>query len=213
MAAVRAITSTAALLCVLLAAGCTVGTGEVAPEARDVGAFDAVVLETSGSVELTAGGRGAVEIEAQETILPLLTTEVVDGALRLGADGSFSTSRGITYRITTDELTAVTIAGSGDMDVTGLDGDVFDATISGSGTVQADGAVAELVVTISGAGDFAGEDLAARRADVTVSGSGDAVVDVAEDLRARVSGSGDVRYTGQPAVDAVVTGSGDVGPR
>lgn len=197
----------------IVGAGCTVGSGDMITESRDVSGFDEIVLMTSGDVVVEVTGTESLEIEADDNVMSLLTSEVVNGRLELGSSGSFSTTRGITYTITASELVGVTISGSGDIDVSRIDADSFEATISGSGNIDPSGNSTNLKVTISGSGRFSGDDLESAIGDVTVSGSGEAVVNVTDDLVVRVSGSGDVRYMGNPTLDQDISGSGGVSRR
>ena len=160
----------------ILAAGCTVGSGDLITEARNVNGFNEIVLMTSGDVVVEVTGTESLEIEADDNVMSLLTSEVVNGRLELGSSGSFSTTRGITYTITAAELVGVTISGSGDIDVSRIDADSFEATISGSGNIDPSGNSTSLEVTISGSGSFGGDDLESATGNVTVSGSGEAVV-------------------------------------
>lgn len=203
----------ASIALAILAAGCTVGSGDVITESRDVSGFDEIVLMTSGDVVVEVTGSESLEIEADDNVMSLLTSEVVNGRLELGSSGSFSTTRGITYTITASELVGVTISGSGNIDVSGVDTDSFQATVTGSGNIDPSGSSTSLEVTISGSGEFSGDDLESAIGDVTVSGSGEAVVNVTDNLVVRITGSGDVRYMGDPTIDQDISGSGGVSQR
>lgn len=114
------------------------GSGNVVSEGRDVSGFDEIVVMVSGNVVVTVTGTESLTIEAEDNILPLLTTEVRGGRLELGSNSSFSTTRGVTYTITAVALKGVEIDGSGDVAASGIDADSFEATINGSGNVTAE---------------------------------------------------------------------------
>lgn len=210
-------------LCVgLVVAGCdeigdaldTVeGSGNVITETRDVSGFDEIVILGSGDVVVSVTGTESLLIEAEDNIMPLLTTEVRSGRLELGSESSYSTNRGINYMITVVSLEGIEINGSGDVIATGIDAESFAVRISGSGDVEAVGASRDLDVGISGSGNYDGAELVAATGKVTISGSGAAVVNVTDDLEASVSGSGDIEYIGDPALDASTSGSGDISRR
>ena len=189
---------------------CTIGSGEMVSEVRPAEGFDRVVLASSGDVEIRLTGTESVEVEAEDNLQPLLTVEVVNGTLELGSDGSFSTTRSVTYVITAARLNGVGISGSGDVSASGVDAGTFDVSISGSGNVEASGTCEELNVTISGSGNFDGAALSCATGSVTVSGSGGVVIDVTDDLDVEISGSGDVEYLGDPSVRTDISGSGEV---
>jgi hypothetical protein len=203
----------AAAACALVLAACTVGSGEVISESRPVTDFREVVLAGSGDVEIGVTGAESLRVEAEENILPLLTTEVVSGRLELGSSEPFTTSEGVSYVITAQTITGVIVAGSGTVTVTGIDSDVFRAVISGSGTIDVSGSCGVLDVTVAGSGDFDGAGLACATGTVSVPGSADVVVDVSDELDVTVAGSGDVNYIGDPVVRSRITGSGSVSER
>lgn len=200
-------------LLAVVTAGCTLATGDLTTETRSVSGFREVVLMTSGNIEIEVTGTESLEIEAQEDVLPLLTSEVVDGRLELGTSGSFTSTRPITYTIKAAEMTGVVVRGSGNVDVAGIDATSFRAEVRGSGNIDPAGRCDALEVTIGGSGNYEGDDLESITGTVMVSGSGNAVVDVSDRLEVNISGSGNVRYIGDPALTQEITGSGGVSPR
>lgn len=191
------------------------GSGDLITESRPVSSFDEIVVKGSGNVRVDVTGTESLEIEAEDNIMPLLTTEVVAGRLELGIKSGelISPRRDITYAITAAQLRGVSILGSGDITVSDIDVDTFETTVSGSGNIEPEGACDHLEVTISGSGRFRGADLVAATGEVRVSGSGDVLVNVTDDLTVSISGSGDVQYMGDPSVDQSISGSGDVSGR
>jgi hypothetical protein len=205
------------LMLVLVVAGCGSlgerGSGNVATEARDVSDFDQVDLSGAATVLIEVAGTQSLTIEAEDNILPLLTTEVTDGTLKLGSSQRISPSRDVVYTITVVNLEAVAVSGSGSVTASGIDADAFKAEISGSGTVIPDGVSESLDVSISGSGSFEGEDLESATGSVSLAGSGDAVVNVTDDLDVKVTGSGNVQYLGDPKISISSSGSGKVSKR
>lgn len=189
------------------------GSGNPITETRDVSGFDEIVLTGSGNVVVTVTGTEALTIEAEDNIMPLLTSTVRNGRLELGTTSSFSATRPITYTITAAALTAVEISGSGSVTASGLDTHAFESAVSGSGSVTANGKAGDLAVVISGSGSFDGEELTATNAKVTVGGSGSAVVNAADTLDVDIGGSGSVQYLGDPSVTTDIGGSGSVSRR
>ena len=189
------------------------GSGNLITEERDVSGFDEIVILGSGDVTVSVTGTESLLIEAEDNIMPLLTTEVKNGRLELGSKKSYSTSKGVKYTITAATLDGLEINGSGDVYATGIDVESFEVEINGSGDVNAEGTSAQLDVGISGSGRYDGEGLVAAFGVVSVSGSGTAVVNVTDDLVASVSGSGSIDYIGDPVLDADTSGSGNISQR
>jgi hypothetical protein len=192
------------------------GSGVVVTEQRPVSGFDRISVSGRGIVHVEITGTESLEVEAEDNILEVLTIEVVDGRLELGAKPftSLEPTREIVYRITAASLTAVSVSGSAEIDVATVDGDDFEVDISGSGSVRPVGATSRLEVDISGSGRFLGDELRSAEARISVSGSGQADVVVTDELDASVSGSGAVRYGGDPPmVSQDVSGSGSITSR
>ena len=60
------------------------GSGDLSTDARDVSGFDAIVLESMGDVNVTIGKTEKLTIEAEDNLLPFLTSKVKNGVLTLG---------------------------------------------------------------------------------------------------------------------------------
>ena len=191
-----------------------VGSGQSATEDRDLGAFTGLVLDLPADVEVRVGATSSLTLEADDNLLGAITTEIVDGSLVLGTTASFSTESGITVAVGTPSLDRVEVRGSGSVEATDVTGPDLEASIRGSGSIRASGAVQRLRVTSSGSGSARLFDLSAEEADVAVDGSGAVEVTVSRSLRAVVTGSGTVVYGGNPSeVTTDVNGSGSIPPR
>ena len=189
------------------------GSGNVITESRLVGGFDEIDLSGSGTVVVVVNGTESLTIEAEDNIMPLLTTEVHNGRLELSTKSSISPTVTVIYTISAATLEGVSISGSGDITATGIDADSFNADVSGSGQIEVVGTTGALSVDISGSGKYDGGDLVASVATVSVTGSGDAVVNATNELDAEVSGSGNIEYIGDPSLVSSISGSGDVSRR
>jgi hypothetical protein len=189
------------------------GSGTMATEARDVSGFSVIDLSGSATVLVSVTGTESLTVDAEDNILPLLTIEVTDGTLVLGAKQRISPTRDIVYTVTVINLEAVTVSGSGSITAVDVVANGFEVDISGSGTVTLEGVSEHLDASISGSGAFNGEGLVSTTATVSVSGSGGALVNVTDDLDADVTGSGTVTYIGDPTVSTSISGSGEISRR
>lgn len=206
-----------------------VGSGRVSTETRELVEFDAVELRISGDAHITIGKPTALEITADDNLLPLIKTEIHEGRLVISSDYKFKTQHTPNIKITVADLKAAAVAGSGDIHIVGVDnqrlclsvngsGDLrfegkteaLAVDVTGSGDVKLTGKAEQLAASVAGSGDIHGFDLIAASAAVTVKGSGDVKVNVAKSLNIQVFGSGDVHYKGNPTVCQQVAGSGDV---
>lgn len=207
------------------------GSGTVTTETRRITGYDRIEIGGEFDVTVTQGGAPSLTLTGDDNLLPLVRTEVQDGTLIVEEEEDFHSSEGIEIAISAPSLRGISASGSSEVRVTGVRASEFQASVSGSSEMAAEGAFGDLAASVSGSGEIwmkgtaetidasvsgSGEmDLSgvpARSANVRVSGSGDVHVFVTEALNASVSGSGDVLYGGNPRVSEEVSGSGSVRP-
>lgn len=113
--------------------------------------------------------------------------------------------------VSVPSLSALMLAGSGVVSVTGMDVPDLTVTLSGSGVLRASGSATQLDVTVTGSGDAQLEELIAQDVLAAVIGSGRIVVTATESLDASVPGTGAIVYRGNPLhVTESVTGNGAI---
>jgi hypothetical protein len=201
--------TTAAVLTAAALTGCVRAAGPMTSETREISDVTAVVLTTSGDVEITEG-EPSLTIHAPEGVLDRLTSDVNGGVLELGRRGGPMPFVGeIRYELTVPSLDTIEIDGSGDV-TSSVVGDTLTIAISGSGDVTVSGTADSLAIEIDGSGEVDADDLEVTDATVEISGSGDAELHVTGSLRVDISGSGSVSHRGGAEVDADISGSGDV---
>lgn len=147
--------------------------------------FDQIAV--GGSLDVTytqQAGKPKVEIYTSDNIVDLLDIYVKDGKLNLGFKKNVKVAYNkLEIRVTSEDLNAVSVAGSGDFDFTnGLKTDQLKMNVAGSGDLYADGFKVQHVTA-------------------SVAGSGDIKCHAVEYLKARVSGSGSIGYKGDPELD------------
>jgi hypothetical protein len=215
----------------------TLGSGKPATETRAVGEFEAIALSGSIDVTVRQAAKEALEVSADDNLLPLIETVIETTpagrtlVLRFKRGESVYPRSKLMVTVDVVKLGSLSIVGSGDMQVGPLktpalklsiagSGDVrlqglatesFEIRIAGSGDVRADGSARQLRLNIAGSGDALLADLAADEVVVSIAGSGDAKVHAVKSLNVSVAGSGDVEYTGSPVnLKTSVAGSGSV---
>jgi len=208
-------------------------------EDRHLSGFHALDVGGPFDVKLTQGSTESVKVEAPEDVISKVTTEVVDGTLKVYNKhnemfhfGDIFRHKKILVYVTVKDINSVVVSGSGDVkfteglhaekmnvhvsgsgDVDGaLDVKTLEASISGSGDVKLSGHAETSAVRVSGSGDYSARGLITSNTDVHVSGSGDARIYASNKVDASVSGSGDISYGGHPKnVYKSKSGSGDIG--
>ncbi len=190
----------------------TKGSGVPATRVREVAAFDRVELAGTNNVMIHVGGRQRVVVEADDNLLGRVTTKVRTSTLVIAnTPGSFTTRSPMRVDVTVPSLSGLTLSGSGNVVVSGVEADRFDVSLAGSGTLTGSGAATRLDITVPGSGSVEFIPVAAKDVRAAVSGSGSIFVTATERLDASVSGSGAIVYAGHPtAVTKKVTGSGAI---
>jgi hypothetical protein len=196
-----------------LVACSTTGSGNVVSESRPVAGFTKIDLSGRGEVTIDQNGTEALTVEAEDNLMPKVTSEVVDGTLRLGEKSNLTLRQNtpIKYRVSVKEIAGLIISGSGTVTATKITTPHLSVDISGSGTVTLGGSVEAQELAISGSGDYQAKDLPSKTTTAEISGSGDAAVAVSDRLDVEISGSGRLTYYGNPPqVTQQVSGSGRV---
>jgi hypothetical protein len=189
------------------------GSGTLATETRALSGFTEIVLAGSGDVDVVVGEPEGVVIEAEDNLLPLLTTEVSGGRLVIGTKAytRLAATLPIHYTVTLKHLEAIQITGSGKVTIPQVMADWLKFELSGSGHLTARGSVDELHEVLSGSGNIDTADLQATAARVDLPGSGNIAVWVTQSLNVTLDGSGSVTYYGHPdQFEQDIHGSGEV---
>jgi hypothetical protein len=188
------------------------GSGVPATQVRDVAAFGGVDLAGSNDVTIHVGGKQSVVVTADDNLVDRVTTRVEGGELVIGTtSGSFTTKSPMKVEVTVPALHALTLSGSGTVVADGIDTKSMTVALPGSGLMRLTGTANALDVDHSGSGDAQLGGLVASDVHAVLGGSGRIVVNATKSLDATVSGSGAIFYRGDPSqVTTSVTGSGAV---
>ncbi|HAH31023.1 MAG TPA: DUF2807 domain-containing protein [Elusimicrobia bacterium] len=206
-------------LCVF--AGCAAkldgikGSGNVKTESRVVAGFTSVSLGGMGKVILRQTGKESLVVSAEDNLLPLLESSIVDHVLKLNManNANIHPTKPIEFIVEVVNLEGLIVSGAGNIEAGDIWGKRLSVSLSGVGNVTVSGTADELELKVSGVGGYNGEKFKTRRAVVQSSGVGKAVVNVSEQLDAEVSGVGSVEYIGSPKVRETVSGVGSVKKR
>lgn len=205
-----------ALCCALLISGCQFfdagvkGSGVITNQNRQVDEFSSVSFSGGGKIDIVIGETPSLEIECDDNLLELLVTEVVDGRLKIRPSENIQPTSGINVKIVTKNLEDISIAGSGDCRIDGLDEETFTIDIAGSGSVVCMGTASVQKVRIAGSGEIVNDQLTSRKVEVKIAGSGEVRVNAIEELSVSIAGSGTVEYIGSPKISQSIAGSGEI---
>lgn len=211
---------------------CIKPSGEVVEETRITDDFNSINILLQANVYVTLDTYNSVSIVATENILEHISSSSRGQILYIDNTQCLRTSDDdIVIFITTPDINSVKLSGSGNiylnspftgqnasLEVSGS-GNIYSSymnyehistSVSGSGTANLIGDVANHRVQISGSGKVNAFDLFSEHAQIQISGSGQAQVNAWNHLDANISGSGNIYYTGNPTVNINISGSGAV---
>lgn len=171
-----------------------------------------LVLAGPDKVIVTEGDELDISVSGDDAAVDALRFSLDDGSLGISREKNSWKDRGIaTVQVTMPSLTAMVLAGSGDIEAASMTGKA-DVTIAGSGTAKVSRFDADsLDLTIAGSGDFeAGGKV--DTLDMTIAGSGKANMSGLRvgDADISVAGSGDAEFSSDGKVDASIMGSGTI---
>lgn len=224
-----------------LVMGCSTGgagsqaeaSGSGTERTYQVAAFQKLGVEGPYDVEVRQAGQTSVRATGPSELLNNMIVRVDGDTLRIEPRSGFRWSGdgdGVKVYITTPNLAAAALAGSGDVSVDRAAGERFEAalagsgdlqigqvevgaleaSIAGSGDVRVAGRAERAEVSIAGSGDVDASGLASRRASVSIAGSGNAAINASEAADVAILGSGDVTVTGGARCTVSRAGSGNV---
>jgi hypothetical protein len=198
----------------LLAAGCDLlgrsGSGPAKSETRDAKAFTRIDVGGGINVNLSIGPLKPLEVSAQESILPLIATDVEGDTLRIHSTGSYTSSEPVVVTIVTPSLSAVTSSGGSAVTIDGLQADTLDLNMSGGSGVTAKGTVKTLTIEASGGAHFTLGELAANGVTVDLSGGANGTVQASRTISGSASGGAHVTVLGNASVNVDTSGGAEV---
>ena len=197
------------------------GNGNLTTETITTPAYDHIKSVGFMDVKLIRGKEGEISVHTDETLHEWIEIKVKKNTLVLDITDNISvrTKKGIHITVPFEDISGVSLIGSGDIhtedtiEATAFateligSGDIdlaiqtstVKAKVTGSGDLTLSGSTNELHAHVTGSGDFDGGNLESNQTEVSCTGSGDAVVIANSSLYAKVYGSGDVNTKGHQA--------------
>lgn len=190
------------------------GSGNVITETRSVRDFDGIDVSGVFQVEITAQKDFAVEVEADDNLIPLIKTEVRGGVLHIQTDGRLSSNSGLKIRISAPDIDDIDASGAAKVNVYAIDNEQLQIHTSGASRIDVSGQTAKLTIDVSGASKIEAGNLKAETANVDASGASNVSVFATGELRSDASGASKIVYTGSPkSVDKKASGASSVSER
>lgn len=187
------------------------GSGTQAVQGRAIPRFHAVDLTGANNVVVYVGGPQSVSVRADSNLIKYVTTRVRGGTLAIGQSRSFTTNSPMSVEVSVPSLDAISLSGTGVLEVTGVKAAHLVVRLAGTGTLTVTGRTNVLDASMAGAGEVRLRGLVARDATATVAGAGRLVVNATHALDATVDGVGAIVYSGNPTELTVHTaGTGSI---
>lgn len=183
--------------------------------AQTTGAFSQLSAYGPDNIVLVTGDSHSIKAEGNAEAIKLLRFKIDGNEIKIGrVKGKWfgNSAKGVTITVTAPNISAISLAGSGDFTGDRLSGDKVVVDLAGSGNVNVAGiTAASLEGNIAGAGDIKAAGKAGK-AEWSVAGSGnvDAGAVTSETVEISVAGSGNVRVNATKTADVSIAGSGDV---
>ncbi len=189
------------------------GSGVHKVEKRELGPFTFITTDGAFEIDVVCQQPQTLEIEGDDNLLAMVTTEVTNGALRINNVGSYSTRTPMKIKISVPNIEGISANGAGTIEVSRLKNDKFDIDSNGAPTIRVSGETKELDIDANGAGTVDAHKLRASRAEVNSKGVAKVEVFASDALNVTVSGPSQVIYDGDPAINQTVNGPGSVNRR
>ncbi len=187
------------------------GNGKLKTQIRNIQIFDRMEVGGAFNIKVEIGKEPSIKIQAEENLLPLIKTNVVDDRLIIETKKGLNPRREIKILITTPNLNYVDVSGANSLQISNIDEELFEVNLSGAGSVNLKGKASRLIADLSGAGSIDSKDLFANEVEISVSGAASADVFAKEKIDASVSGVGSINYYGNPKnVKTNVSGVGSI---
>jgi len=206
------------------------GNGNITIETRELKAFDQIEVSGGFTVILSQGTATLIEVEADENLIDLISTNVKGGVLTIKSKESIRGSKDIKIFVEARDLTKISLSGA--VELTTSDGfttkhlkidgsgastlnmmlnvESLDAELSGANNVTLNGKAKSFYAKLTGASDLKAFGFEVNELEIKVSGAGDARVSVRDKLKVNISGAGSVAYRGDPTIEQSISGAGSL---
>lgn len=204
-------------------------------EVRHVARFDQVRFRGPGTLKITQADAESLSVHAPAYVMQDIISEVKNGVLQVGYKSPKVTRlrvlrEVISFNLCMRDIRAITVSGSGTVQVPDLDNDSVRLELNGSGklnlehltadrlrieihgagNVRVQGDVETQSVILSGSGRYEAEHLVSDFAQLNLSGSGAMAVSVTDEINVAIAGSGNISYSGFPEIVKHISGSGSL---
>ncbi|HYN23787.1 MAG TPA: head GIN domain-containing protein, partial [Pyrinomonadaceae bacterium] len=163
------------------------GSGVRKVEKRELSSFTSISTDGAFEIDVVCQQAQTLEIEGDDNLLPMVSTDVSNGVLRIINVGSYSTRTPMKIKISVPNIEGISANGAGTIEVSRLKNDKFDIDSNGAPTIRVSGETKELEIDANGAGKVDAHKLRASRAEVDSKGVAKVEVFASDVLNVTVS--------------------------
>ena len=176
------------------------GNGNFVSEIRELSKFKAIEIAIGyDKIIVNCDGEPSLHISGDENILPLITTRISKGILRIESDSTFETKADSEIIINVKSLKEFTFDGVGETVIQNVNSEKFTCKINGVGSCDLNGKVKSFNIYVNGVGSVNAKQLIADDVVASLNGVGSVKLYAKNSLNASVNGIGGLTYFGNPA--------------
>jgi hypothetical protein len=176
------------------------GSGKTSTKTYNYKNFDKVSFENlDGNIEVEIGKPWSISVTIDDNLEQLLTfaENLSEKELKVQFKGNknnqmYIEDTNFKIKITMPEARVIKNTGNSNLIVKNIFGRYFKLENTGNGDSKISGTIDSLDINKTGNGDVNAENLLAKKADLTSTGNGDLIVNVTEELSAKLTGNGDI---------------------
>jgi hypothetical protein len=188
------------------------GNGKLSSQIHQLQHFTNVVV--SGAIRLNlilSSEEVKASVIADENVLPLILTEVVDDILHIYSQDAFTTKSQPIVNLAAPAVLQVISSGSSEVTILETNQAEISISASGSGNITATGKANAVKLDVSGSGNIHCVSLEADDLEAKISGAGSIKATAKSRASLKVSGSGTIQVWGSPAsVQSKRSGNGSI---
>lgn len=209
------------------------GSGNVITEERAVSDFDSISVNAGINLFIEQGTDEALTIEAEDNVIPRISTDVVNGKLEIRFRsvtlGGMNLRSPVNVYVTAVGLDSIEVSSGADVETgelntgklaidlsSGSSADVIvdagdlDIALSSGSNLKIEGKATNQEVDLSSGVKYDAEELESKTAIIDVSSGSEALVWVTDKLDVSISSGGSVRYKGSPEIISDISSGGSI---
>lgn len=207
-----------------------IGSGKVISEERQVSGINSISIGSSMNLFIEQTGSESVRIEADDNVIPYVTTQKTGGELAIRLKSvSFGSIHPINCYVTVKDLSKIKVSSSATVKCDDLKTENFsiemassskgalivhvtklDLNIGSSADITLSGEAVSQDIKLGSSGKLEAYNLVSKDCKIVAQSSGYANINVSEKLDAQVSSSAQVNYKGDPEINSKISSSGSL---